>query len=146
MRITQEADYALRISYLLAQSGKLMDAGSISQAVGVSDRFTVKILRKLVQSGIVTSQKGACGGYMLAASPSEVSMRQILETIDGPMMISRCLESGYECSRTGENRHCCTFHRIFERLNRRIAEKLDTVTLDRVIGEDADIETILSNI
>ena len=146
MRITQEADYALRISYLLAQSGKLMDAGSISQAVGVTDRFTVKILRKLVQSGIVTSQKGACGGYMLAVSPSEVSMRQILEIIDGPLVISRCLETEYECSRTGEKKHCCTFHRIFDRLSKSLVDKLDTVTLDRVIGENVDIETILSNI
>ena len=146
MRITQEADYALRIVYLLAQTGKLTDAGTISAQVGVTDRFTVKILRKLVQSGIVTSQKGASGGYMLARQPGEVSMRQVLETIDGPMFISRCLEDGYECTRTGDKKHCCTFHCIFEKLNRNLSETLDKVTLDRMIGNDVDIEQILSTI
>ena len=146
MRITQEADYALRIVYLLAQTGKLTDAGTISAQVGVTDRFTVKILRKLVQSGIVTSQKGAAGGYMLARQPGDISMRQVLETIDGPMFISRCLEDGYECTRTGDQKHCCTFHCIFEQLNKRLSEALDTVTLDRMIGEHVDIEQILSTI
>ena len=143
MRITQEADYALRIVYLLAQRGKLTDSGTISTTVGVTDRFTVKILRKLVQGGLVTSQKGAAGGYQLALQPREISMRNVLETIDGPMCISRCLEDGYECTRTGDQKHCCTFHCIFGKINKNLIEALDKVTLDQVIGEDDDIETIL---
>ncbi len=146
MRITQEADYALRISYLLAKDGGLMDAGSISKGVGVTDRFTVKILRKLTQSGIIKSQKGAQGGYRLAVPASEISLRRVLEIIDGPLAISRCLEDCYECTRVGDDKDSCFFHCIFAKLNTSLTERLEQVTLDQVIGDHADINQILSKI
>lgn len=146
MRITQEADYALRITYLLARDGRVLDAGTISSAVGVTERFTVKILRKLVGGGIVSSKKGSKGGYELAVTPREVSMRRIVELIDGPLEISRCLDSAYECTHTGEMKNKCTFHLIFAKINKSIADKLDAVTLDTVIGEDFDIGELLSKI
>lgn len=146
MRITQEADYALRIVYLLAKVGGVLGSVAIAESVGVTERFTVKILRKLSQSGIVTSKKGASGGYTLAIPPSEISMRRIVEVIDGPVEISRCLDDNYECTRSGDKKHQCTFHLIFAKINKTIAEKLDTVTLDAVIGDDFDIEAILSQL
>ena len=139
MRITQEADYALRITYLLAKTGQVLDAGTISTEAGVTERFTVKILRKLVSGGIVSSKKGSKGGYGLSVEPSEVSMRRVVELIDGPLEISRCLDSGYECTRTGDLKNKCTFHLIFAKINQTIAEKMDSVTLDTVIGDDFEI-------
>ena len=146
MRITQEADYALRIVYLLAKDGGVLGAGTISEASGVTERFTVKILRKLTQSGMVASKKGASGGYILAAEPKDITMRQIVEIIDGPLEISKCLDSAYECTRNKGKKHQCTFHLIFAKINKTIADKLDTVTLDTVIGDDIDIGKILSQL
>ncbi len=146
MRITQEADYALRITYLLAKAGRVLDAGTISSEAGVTERFTVKILRKLVSGGIVGSKKGSKGGYELSLKPSEVSMRRIVELIDGPLEISRCLDSAYECTRTGEMKNRCTFHLIFSKISKYIAEKMDSVTLDALIKDDFDISELLSKI
>ena len=146
MRITQEADYALRIAYLLAKDGGVLGAASLAEAAGVSDRFTLKILRKLAQDGIVTSKKGAFGGYTLALEPRDVSMRQIVETIDGPIEISRCLDGEYECTRTGDKKHECVFHLIFSKINKSIAEKMETITLDSLIDGDINIENILSKL
>ncbi|MBQ8510895.1 MAG: Rrf2 family transcriptional regulator [Clostridia bacterium] len=146
MRITQEADYALRIVYVLAGAENIMDAKSIADAVGVTERFTVKILRKLVQSGLVSSRKGASGGYGLAELPEKISMRRIVEIIDGPLEISRCLDSSYECSRTGHNKKCCTFHLVFDKINRSISDKLECVTLDSVINDSISVNEILSKI
>lgn len=146
MRITQEADYALRIAYLLASDGGTLDSGVIAERAGVTERFTVKILRKLVQNGVVASKKGAFGGYRLAQAPGDITMRHIVEIIDGPMEISRCLDGDYECSRVGNDKRQCTFHLIFAKINKAIAEKLDAVTLDSVIDDDLDVKTILSRI
>ena len=85
MRITHEADYAVRIVYVLMQSKESTVAASkLAGGSGVTLRFTLKILRKLAASGIVTAQKGANGGYALAMDPADVSLGLIIESIDGP--------------------------------------------------------------
>lgn len=66
MHITLEADYAIRIVNCLVDASQRMDAQKIADAACVSLRFSLKILRKLVSSGIVQSFKGAKGGYVLA--------------------------------------------------------------------------------
>ena len=58
MRITLEADYAVRIVDCLSLSGRRLDARSISEKTGVTLRFTLKILRKLGMAKIVRSYKG----------------------------------------------------------------------------------------
>ena len=63
MHITQESDYAVRIVYCLAKCGTRRDARGISEEMCVTLRFSLKILGKLVSSGIVESYKGNRGGY-----------------------------------------------------------------------------------
>lgn len=67
MRITQEADYALRIIYFLAKQNKTVDAGTIAQRISVPQRFSLKILRKLMLNNLIASRKGVSGGYFIAA-------------------------------------------------------------------------------
>ena len=75
MHITQETDYAVRIVYCLANSQGRKDARTISEEMGVTLRFSLKILHKLVQADIVKSYKGSKGGYELAAPASQVNGR-----------------------------------------------------------------------
>ena len=90
MRITQEADYAVRIVDCLAKQGGRLDARSVSELTGVTLRFTLKILRKLREGGIVRSFIGVTGGYELAKRPAQINLRQVIEAVDGPIAISRC--------------------------------------------------------
>ena len=85
LRITHEADYAIRVTYCLALAGEKQCAKDISEVTGVTLRFALKILRKLTQSGITKSYKGVAGGYELNHSPSEISLGAIIECIDGPI-------------------------------------------------------------
>ncbi len=100
MRITQEADYAVRLIDCLAREGRRLDAHTISETTGVTLRFTLKILRKLVIGSIVVSYKGVSGGYELARKPSEINMKQVIEAVDGPIAINRCLSGELPCSHT----------------------------------------------
>lgn len=126
MRITQEADYAVRIIDCLARQNKRLDARSISEMTGVTLRFTLKILRKLLISGIVISYKGVRGGYELSRKPSEINMRQVIEAVDGPIAISRCVSGELLCSLTDSD--CgCYYHKIFADVSKAIQDKFESI-------------------
>lgn len=127
MRITQEADYAVRIIDCLAASGARMDARTVSQKTGVTLRFTLKIFRKLGQAGIVRSFKGVQGGYELTRAPGEINLRQVIEAVDGPININRCMTGSLPCALL-EDARLCHYHTIFHELSKMIQDKLEAVT------------------
>ena len=133
MRITHEADYAIRVAYCLAEHGGKLGAKDISEATGVTLRFALKILRKLILGGMVRSYKGAAGGYELVKPPSEISMGEIIECIDGPIQINHCLCNEFECTRVS-SKGLCNFRKVFGSVNRMIRTELYNVTLDQFLN------------
>ena len=135
MRITQEADYALRIICLLAEEKKVLDATTIADDAHITPRFALKILRKLVLGGMVRSYKGAAGGYELAREPEAVSMKDVIELIDGELAISKCLLDEHVCSKQGANKSACAVHHVFEAINRDVSRTLGGITIASVIDK-----------
>jgi Rrf2 family transcriptional regulator, iron-sulfur cluster assembly transcription factor len=129
MRITQEADYAVRIIDCLARQKGRLDARSIAEMTGVTLRFTLKILRKLGLAGIVKSFKGVQGGYELAREPAEINMRQVIEAVDGPIVINRCLSGVLPCSQT-ESECGCYYHKIFSDVSKSIQVKFESINFE----------------
>lgn len=125
MVMTLEADYAVRIVETLAVSQSKKDARTISEETHVPLRFALKILRKLVADGIVVSYKGARGGYMLAREPGKITLRQVIESVEGPYMISRCQQEEYACSKCS-----CRFHQIYDDISAVVREKLDSYNFE----------------
>lgn len=132
MHINLESDYAVRIVYCLSVSGRRMDAAEIAGQVSVTPRFTLKILRKLLEKNIVKSFKGAKGGYELALPPDKISMRVVVEAVEGPYVLSRCLNEDYTCARS--KAECCPFYRVFDDISVTVRQKLEEVTFDQLIG------------
>lgn len=141
MKITQEADYAIRMAYCLAKNGKT-DAKTLSSEAVIPARFALKILRKLMDGGIVESVIGAGGGYKLSRAPKEISIRQILEIIDGPITFNRCVANTYECSRVS-CKQTCPFHLVFTSINKAITERLDKINLALVLEYGCGVSDIL---
>ena len=135
MRITQEADYALRIICLLAEEKKVLDATTIADDAHITPRFALKILRKLVLGGLVRSYKGVGGGYELARDPSQISMKDVIELIDGELAISKCLLDEHVCSKQGADKSACAVHRIFDTINRDVSKTLAGITIASVIDK-----------
>lgn len=146
MRITQEADYALRIVSQLAVADTICGAAEIADQTGVPERFAHKILRKLLQGGVVRSYPGAKGGYQLLRDPHELSMLEIIEQIDGPMEISKCADDGYICSRNGSCKTQCVYHQVFRQISSDIAEKMRKLTIAALTDPGKEIEEILNSI
>ncbi len=131
MYMTQEADNAVRIVYNLSCHGTKRDAKSIAAETSVSLRFALKILRKLVESGIVKSYMGKYGGYELAKPAKEITLGEVIRTVDGPYMISRCLKEDHECVRKGG----CGFRGVYVDISDSISKSLDSHTFDEFIDE-----------
>ena len=167
MRITQEADYAMRIVCLLAQleSGELdltddsrsnteadtpcendecriLGAAEITARTMVPPRFTLTILRKMVMSGFVESFKGKNGGYKLSKMPDTITMRDVIEVIDGPVAISRCIDDAHACSKQGFNKKECRVHNIFVKLSESVVDKLSEITIADLISPDISLDEL----
>ncbi len=132
MRITNEADYALRFMCVLGCGGQ-KSAKAISEETGVTLRFALKILRKLALAGVVGSQQGASGGYFLSRPPKEISVGEIVEIIDGPLQINNCIDESYCCTRMGLDHAECCMHAFFDRLNAKVRADMYEATLDRFL-------------
>ena len=135
MRITQESDYALRILTALAERDTVVDANSLAEETFVTLRFTLKILNKLVKNGFVSSYKGVKGGYKLKRSTDRITLKSVIELIDGPIVMVRCLESSEVCT-LNHDKTLCAYHHIFNTISSEVARKLDGITIADVINKN----------
>ncbi len=131
MYITQETDYAARIVFSLSSAKERKDAKTISEETGVTLRFSLKILHKLVLSGIVKSYKGAKGGYELAKNPEEISVLDIMQVIQGESKMFKCEDSSYTCS--SKTAGFCRLQKAFAGISKETNEKLKSLTFDKLI-------------
>lgn len=138
MRITLESDYALRIVTELAKSNNLIDAKSLANDTQISSKFALKILHKLVNGGIVESYKGKLGGYKLKILPKDITLKMIIELIDGPIALARCLGNAEVCS-LNSDKTACTYHHIFHKISLELENKLSGITIEDVITTNFNI-------
>ena len=130
MRISLETDYAVRIIDCLANENKRTSASQIAQMTKVTEKFCLKILRKLVSEGLVKSFKGVGGGYELDKAPEDITLKQVIETIEGPIVLSRCLQEDFSCEHNATN--CtCYFHKVFYEVSKEMADRFDKVNFSR---------------
>lgn len=88
MLVTQKCQYALRALFDLAlrSSRNPVKIAEIAQAQEIPVRFLEIILGQLKRGGFVTSRRGADGGYMLARSPEEITVADVVTFVDGPLI------------------------------------------------------------
>ena len=87
MKLTRASSYALHaVAYMAIQkSDKPVASHHIAAARGIPERFLLKVLKPLVSARVLLSIKGPNGGYRLARTPSDITMLEILEAVDGPI-------------------------------------------------------------
>ncbi len=145
MRITQEADYALRITSVLAVSEVPVGAQQIATEVHIPARFAMKILRKLMLKGLVKATRGATGGYSLAQSAKDISILQVVEAIDGKIEVRHCLDGGHICTYNSD-KSLCRFHNVFCELNAQITQKLSSLNIADMVDPSISMETLINKI
>ncbi len=131
MCLTLESDYAVRIIGCLSAERKRIDAKNISEKTGVSLRFALKILRKLVSAGLVKSYKGMQGGYELAKSPAEITLRDVIETVEGSYYLNRCHEEDFVCTRNAKP-YCC-YRKVYSEITEMVSKKLESYNFEQLL-------------
>lgn len=99
MQITRQADYAVRAVLYLASLGPDQKAATsqIAEERDIPLSFLAKIIAQLSVAGILQTMRGARGGVALARSPEEINLLDVIEAIDGPIMLNNCVHDSYEC-------------------------------------------------
>lgn len=133
MNVGRRVDYAVRaLSYLAGQPvGRVVSRADIEKSQDIPSFYLSKIMKDLVSGGLVQSHVGSKGGFTLARDANAISIKQVYETVERPLVLMECLEKGTSyCS------YCsvCSQKSIWEEAQNVLADFLAGVS----IGDIAD--------
>ena len=99
MRLTRGSDYGVRGMIYLARQpiDKISLIEEIAANEDIPDNYLAKIFQNLAKNGLVRSQRGPRGGFALARPAEEITLRETIEAIQGPLVLSECLDSRRGC-------------------------------------------------
>lgn len=94
-RFRKKTEYALIMVSLLSRAGvgKIVSVASMQQ-FGLPRSFLVKIARDLIKAKLIVPKEGRGGGYVLAKSPKQVSLKEVVEAVEGELAMVSCLVHG----------------------------------------------------
>jgi Rrf2 family protein len=129
MQITRQADYALRAVIFLArmEGDEKASTSAIAEKQKIPPSFLAKIVSQLSLAGLIQTSRGARGGVSLAKRPEEISVLDVIEAIDGPVMLNDCAGSPDNCP-FGQN---CPLQHIWCDTRRELVDRLSSATFAR---------------
>lgn len=130
MRLTGETEYGLRGLLALAElpPEKALPLSAIATSQALPRSFLAKIFQKLVQHGLVRSHRGRTRGYSLARPARGISLREILEAVEGPGILDRCLFGRNHCA----DGQPCPLHDSWATIRPLVIELVERTTLAEV--------------
>ena len=136
MVLNQATEYAMRMLLYLTKQNSMRptDAASISEEELIPKRFLFKIVRELVRVGIVKSIRGKSGGFKLARNPEEITLYEIIEAVEGPIPLNKCLLDPNKCNKN-VTAHC-TLRRELEKMRNEQIHKFQSINL-KMLAESA---------
>jgi len=136
MQITRQADYAVRAVYYLTQLGSENRAATshIAKEQHIPPSFLAKIISQLSVAGLLHTSRGARGGVSLARDPQDISLLDVVEAIDGPIVLNECVADEGSCTFTQE----CPMRPIWCDAQKHLVGKLESTSfLDLANGSPA---------
>ena len=132
-KLNRLTDYAVVVmSQMSRKPDEVRTAPQISQATGVPLPTVAKLLNALAHGDLITSRRGATGGYALVRPAAEITVAEIIQAVEGPIALTACVEgAGDGC----DVESLCPMRGNWNRVNRAIHGALSQVTLaDMAIG------------
>ncbi len=122
MVITRATEYAVRTVIFLAQQPKseIVLKKDICRTQEVTPAFLTKILQPLIKAGIVSSQRGVGGGFLLARDPQDITLLDILQAEEGQLKLNHCLIDADSCQRDS----FCSAHEVWHEAQHEMANVL----------------------
>lgn len=136
MKISTKGRYALRMMVDLAQHSNegFISLKDIAERQNISKKYLEQIVPLLNKSGVLRTNRGYQGGYMLAQPPEKYTVGNILRITEGNLSVVSCLEQEPNlCQRQNE---CMTLY-IWQGLNDVIAKYLDSITIQDIVDRES---------
>ncbi len=132
-------DYAVRAVLHVAQlaEGERLATSVIAEEENIPLPFLAKIVSQLSVKGILDAMRGASGGVRLARTPDEISLREVIEAIDGEISLNRCVLNADACPSTG----VCPVHEVWCEAQKDLVSRLESTTFDQLLKRQADLQS-----
>ncbi|MFC1781546.1 RrF2 family transcriptional regulator, partial [Planctomycetota bacterium] len=129
--VRRNTDYALRAMVNLARNheNEPITSRTISQQENIPYHLTCKLLQKLNKAKLLKSYMGPYGGFGLERKPSKINLLEIIEAVQAPISLNRCLLAKDACPR----QNSCTIREKLSGLQEYMGEYLSNITLDALV-------------
>ena len=136
LRLSKKADYALIAMKHLALRGDRRSAESasareIAELYDIPIELMAKVLQRLVRGGLLASHQGTRGGYQLARTPSQISVADVIQAIDGPVTVTACSTEEGQCEKFAK----CNVRDPLWRVRERILSALGECTIAELAAD-----------
>lgn len=126
LKLSKLTDYATVILSFMAKQQQSMHAAiEISEVTGIALPTVSKILKLLVRAKVLSSVRGAKGGYLLARAPEKITVAAVISALEGPIALTECSASHKSC----EQASGCEIQGNWGLINQKIYNALESVTL-----------------
>jgi Rrf2 family protein len=128
LQVSRKIDYALRAVIHLANeeaSARPCSVGEIATRERIPRQFLEKIIQDLIHKGLVRSRRGPRGGYVLGRPAEQVTFRDVIEAVEGPISLNACVGEHANCFLIGT----CGMERIWREGQRRVLDLFETTTI-----------------
>ncbi len=123
-RLSKLADYAVVVLVRLSRDGGVQTSSGVAAGTGIPEPTVAKVLKAMAGSGLVTSLRGARGGYRLGRSLSAIPVADVIAAIDGPIALTACVDGG-DC----ESGCLCPMRGRWDPVNHAIRTALGAISL-----------------
>jgi FeS assembly SUF system regulator len=133
LRMSKLADYSfILLAQMVSENKPSWAASELADRTTLPAPTVAKLMKVLAKAGIVTGQRGATGGYRLAAPAKEISVARIVEAVDGPIALTDCVVEGetHDCA----VKSMCPMHGGWGKVNSAMRVALDNVFLSDLIA------------
>ena len=143
LKLTKKADYALMaMKHLAEHSGDgAYSAKDVADAFGIPPEALAKILQRLAKAGLLQSQHGINGGYVLGRAAHTISAFEVIQAIEGPLFITSCVTVRGECDQSER----CNIREPLRKVNESIEAVLKRIKIShmREEPEESGSKTLL---
>ena len=134
MKLSRMTDYAVTLATVMARGeGRLHTVTALARKSGLGEPTVSQILKRLTRAGLLSSVRGATGGYSLAMGADNITMAHVVEAMEGPIALTRCLESGH--GRACAIEEFCGTKSSWAKVNDAVKQALSNLTLADVALE-----------
>lgn len=132
VQLTLKGDYAVRVIVELASqpAGATVKTEDLGRRTGVPRAYLSKIVQALAHAGLVRTRRGALGGISLLEEPRAITLRRVIEAVEGPIYLNRCLIRPGLCPRD----RFCPVHPVWVRIQAVVTRELDAVRIRDLAG------------